>query len=155
MKCIKFEEEKLFSKTFKLLKVFWLDLLIILLISFAAMMLAQFSISSYFAKKTVLFILLFLFFIAFLCGSVFISMRFLKKIIKKHHYDKNSLFLTYFILMLATGLLFSGIFLTLEKKYPSIWFLKTSFLGIILMILFWVVLAIVWFSNNIFKKLNH
>ena len=155
MKYIKFQEEKLFTKTIRIFRLFWLNLVILFLLSLFAMILAQFALSSFFAEKTGLFTLFFLLYLVFTFGSAFISLKTIKKSIMKDSYDKNALFIVYFISMLLVGLLFSGIFLIIEKTNPLLWFLKTSFLGIMLMIIYWCILAILFFSNKIYKKLNH
>lgn len=152
MEYIKFEEEHLISRTLNYFKQCWLHLLIFFIVSLAGMVFAQFTFSSYFAEKTGLFLVFFFLYLGSGIGSIFCSIKFIKKSIDKNCYDRNALLLIYFIQMFVVGLFFSALFLIVEKSVSSAWFLKTTFLSIALMITYWAVLAFVFFSRKFLKK---
>lgn len=148
------EEKQLFRRYSHFIKLYWFKLLVILMCSMVSMVSIHICIRAGYNNKTAILFLCLFGFVFTSAISFLLTTKIIKNAYLKSIFAGDVCFLVYFSLLFVSSVLFMILFLILEKNMPDLWFLKSTFIGILLMIIYWSGLAVLLVPNKISKFIS-
>lgn len=146
------EEQSLFRRYARFIKTFWLNLVLIIIFSFFNMVLMQIMVRAAYISKTLIFIFGFLSVFIIFGTCISFSIRLIRKAQFKNIFEEDVSLLVFFTILFISCVLFMVLFLIFNQFAQKLWFLKSTFYGIMLMIFHWSTLAVLLLPNKLSRN---